>query len=212
MPSAQRVCVYFDGFNLYHALLLFRDPKVEWLNLMAICARLMLSRSEKIESVYYFSAYATWLPSPMARHEEYVRALEAVGIIPVMGHFKEKDRECKRNHGGCGRRWTAHEEKETDVSIGVTLLRDAYQDRYDRALLVTRDSDLMPAVKMVRHEFPKKEIVAVAPPMMGHSNDLLGVVNSKRKITPKMVRSCLFPKLVHDAAGILRATRPAKYD
>lgn len=202
-----RVCVYYDGFNLYHSLLKFKDDKVKWLDLMALARRLIFPKSEKLETVYYFSAYADWLVPQKARHEEYVKALTAVGIQPVMGHFKAKDRGCKK----CGHKWTAHEEKETDVSIGITLLNDAYRDRYDRALLVTRDSDLMPAVRMVRCEFPAKEIVAVAPPQMGHSNDLLKVSNSKRKITPAQVWACLLPEKVLRRDGMIAATRPTKY-
>jgi len=34
----------------------------------------------------------------------------------------------------------AHEEKETDVSIGISLLNDAHKNCFERAYLVTRDS------------------------------------------------------------------------
>ena len=88
----------------------------------------------------------------MSRHQEYVKALEATGVTPILGHFKDKDRECFK----CGATWVAHEEKETDVSIRITMLNDAYKGKYDRAYLITRDSDLMPAIKMVRAEFPKR--------------------------------------------------------
>jgi hypothetical protein len=63
-------------------------------------------------------------------------------------------------------------------------VNDAYKQRYEKAYLVTRDSDLMPAVRMIRAEFPTKQIVAVAPPLMGHSNDLITVCHSKQKISP----------------------------
>jgi uncharacterized LabA/DUF88 family protein len=144
----------------------------------------------------------------MSRHQEYVKALEASGVQAVMGHFKNKDRECKK----CGSQWTAHEEKETDVSIGITMLNDTYKNQYERAYLITRDSDLMPAIKMIREEFPNKEIIAVAPPMMGHSNDLLTVCQAKKKISPKQVWSCLLPREVKNKDGTLAATRPSKYD
>ena len=144
----------------------------------------------------------------MSRHQEYVRALEASGVFAVMGHFKNKDRECHK----CGAKWIAHEEKETDVSIGIAMLNDAYKGRYERAYLITRDSDLMPAIKMIRAEFPQKEIVAVAPPMMGHSNDLLTVCHRKKKITRQQVLSCLFPREVRSHHGTVAAIRPAKYD
>jgi hypothetical protein len=144
----------------------------------------------------------------MARHQEYVKALEATGVTPVMGHFKNKDRKCF----ACGAEWVAHEEKETDVSIGITMLNDAYKNLYDRAYLITRDSDLMPAIRMIRSEFPTKEIVAVAPPMMGHSNDLLTICQAKKKITPSQVLACLLPREVKKPDGTVAATRPSKYD
>lgn len=202
------VAFYIDGFNLYHALDRIDGEKAKWLDLSALAHRLILPATETITGIFYFSAYADWLPDPMARHEEYVKALESTGVDCVMGHFKKKHRHC----ASCKARWIAHEEKETDVSIGIHLLNDAYQGLYEKAYLVTRDSDLMPAVRMVRKEFPKKEIVAVAPPLMGHSNDLIGVCQSKKKITPKQVMSCLLPQHVKDNNGKTIATRPVKYD
>ena len=35
------VCFYFDGFNLYHALVRFQDDKVKWLDLAALAKRLL---------------------------------------------------------------------------------------------------------------------------------------------------------------------------
>ena len=202
------VCFYIDGFNLYHALVRFQDNKVKWLDLAALAKRLILPTTETITGIYYFSAYADWLPGPMSRHEEYVKALKATGVDCFMEHFKVKDRHCKN----CNAHWHAHEEKETDVSIGINLLNDAYKGQYEKAYLVTRDSDLLPAVKMVRAEFPHKQIVAVAPPLMGHSNDLIQVCQSKKKITPAQIKTCLLPKQILDANGQVVATRPTEYD
>ena len=202
------VCFYIDGFNLYHALLKFKNDKVKWLDLELLSHRIIAPRTERIDRIYYFSAYADWLPDPVSRHREYVKALEARRVTFVMGHFKKKDRECFK----CGSQWTAHEEKETDVSIGITLLNDAYKNRFARAYLITRDSNMTPAVKIVRAEFSAKEIVTVSPPFMAHSQDLLRVCNSKRRINDAPVWACLFPKKVLNPDGTVAATRPAKYD
>jgi hypothetical protein len=70
----------------------------------------------------------------------------------------------------------------------------------------------MPAVAMVRSEFPRKEIVAVAPPLMGHSNDLISACNSKKKISPAQIASCLLPQTISNASGTVAAVRPLKYD
>jgi uncharacterized LabA/DUF88 family protein len=202
------VSFYIDGFNLYHALLEFRDDRAKWLDLRALCGRLIRPKSENIVALYYFSAYADWLPGPMRRHQEYVKGLRATGVTCVMGHFKKKDRRCF----SCNATWIAHEEKETDVSIGITMLNDAYKNVYEKAYLVTRDSDLMPTVKMILAEFRNKMIVAVAPPYMGHSTDLITVCHEKKKITPAQVWSCLFPQHVKGPDGSIAATRPTKYD
>lgn len=201
------VCFYIDGFNLYHALVRFRDDKVKWLDLAALAKRLILPTTETITGIYYFSAHADWLPGPMSRHQEYVKALKATGVDCIMGHFKVKDRYCN----ACGAKWKAHEEKETDVSIGIHLLNDAYKGQYEKAYLVSRDSDLLPAVRMVRAEFPRKQIVAVAPPQMGHSNDLIQVCQSKKKITPAQIKSCLLPQQIQDQTGRIVAIRPTEY-
>ncbi len=165
------------------------------------------SKSETIVAIYYFSAFADWLPGPRARHVQYVQALEHSGVTVVMGHFKKKDRYCPH----CNGHWIGHEEKETNVNIALCLLNEAYKDSYDRAYIVSRDSDLKPAIAMVRNEFPKKEIIVVAPPHAGHSTDLIGVAHAKKKISKHQIEQCLFPELLTDAGGNIVATRPAKY-
>lgn len=69
------VAFYIDGFNLYHALDRSDGDRAKWLDLMALAKRLILPASETITGVFYFSAYAHWLPEPMARHEAYVKEL-----------------------------------------------------------------------------------------------------------------------------------------
>ena len=140
-----------------------------------MCHRIIAPKTEAIAKIIYFSAYADWLPDPVSRHKEYVKALEARGVVCIMGHFKRKDRQCFT----CSTKWVAHEEKETDVSIGISLVNDAHKNCFERPYLVTRNLDLTPAVKIVRAEFPTKEIITVAPPFMAHSQDLLRVCNSK---------------------------------
>ena len=107
------VCIYIDGFNLYHALVRFEDHKLKWLDLRALSQRLISSKTEEVKGIFYFSAYAHWLPDKMARHRVYVKALEAVSVTCILGHFKNKDRKCN----SCGATWIAHEEKETDDKL-----------------------------------------------------------------------------------------------
>lgn len=203
-----RSSFFIDGFNLYHALKRLRLPHLKWVDLAKLMHRQIAPQSEKISEIYYFSAYAHWWPDRKVRHEEYVKALEQAGVKVVLGHFKKKDGFCN----SCGARWDAHEEKETDVNIALCMLNEAYKDTYDRAYLVSRDSDLKPAVAMVRAQFPSKEIFVVAPPHLGHSTDLIQLAQGKRKISVAQVEQSLFPAFVIDAGGNVVATRPTRYD
>lgn len=155
-----RVICLVDGFNLYHSLKRMKMPWLKWLDLWALSAALCRSKSEKLVAVRYYSAYAHWLPNAQRKHIEYVKALEARGVTPVMGQFKNKSRRCNK----CGATWTAHEEKETDVNIALDLYRLAASNQFDRCLLISRDSDLAPSVRAVKQDFPQKVITTVSPP------------------------------------------------
>jgi len=202
-----RVSSFIDGFNLYHALKRLNGPHLLWVDLRRLSQAQLANRSQTLTEVYYFSAFANWLPAEKARHKEYVAALEWAGVTTVMGHFKNKDRSCPV----CHHKWQGHEEKETDVNIALYLLNEAYKDTYDTALVLSRDSDLKPAISMVRKEFPRKQVVVVAPPHLGHSVDLLNVASAKKKITRKQIEASLLPGVILDRDGEVIATRPAKY-
>jgi uncharacterized LabA/DUF88 family protein len=97
------------------------------------------------------------------------------------------------------------------VNIALYFINEAYKNSYDAALILSRDSDLKPAIAMVRKEFPDKEVIAVAPPHLGHSADLLSVASAKKKITKKQVERSLFPAVLRDETGDVVATRPRNY-
>ncbi|WP_157384504.1 NYN domain-containing protein [Nitratireductor soli] len=203
-----RASFFIDGFNLYHALKRLNAPHLKWADLPKLMQRQISPKSERIADIFYFSAYAYWWPDRRRRHEEYVRALESSGVEIVLGHFKRKDGKCN----SCGARWDAHEEKETDVNIALCILNEAYKDTYDRAYIVSRDSDLKPAIAMVKAQFPHKEVIVVAPPNLGHATDLIQVADAKRKISTLQVEQSLFPEFVIDAGGNVVAKRPAEYN
>lgn len=206
MRFMTRSSFFIDGFNFYHALRRLNEPHLKWVDLYALMRR-QTSKSESVAAVYYFSAYADWLPGPRKRHEQYVNALQALGVTVVMGSFKKKDRYCSH----CRSTTVGHEEKETDVNIALCMLNEAYKDSYDRAYVVSRDSDLKPAIAIVRNEFVRKEVFVVAPPHAGHSTDLLNVASGKRKISRDQIAQSLLPEFVLDSGGNVVATRPIEY-
>lgn len=205
-----RVITYVDGFNLYHALDNLRRSELKWLDLWKLTEHFIDPNHHEIVGVKYFSAYAHWLDGPVERHREYVAALSAVGVTPIMGHFKDKGRKCP----DCSHRWTGHEEKETDVNLALGLVADAYKDLYDEAFVISRDSDLGPAVRMVLKDFPHKKIKMLAPPRLRHSKELAQAVGKNKLATIKDIhleRSLLPERIEDQNSGDVIALRPEKY-
>jgi NYN domain len=200
----RRAIVYIDGFNLYHALSDLGIPALKWLNLWAL-SQSLLRKDEQLMAVKYFSAFATWLPGPYSRHRQYVKALECVGVRPIMGRFKEKPRHC----ASCGARWVSHEEKETDVNIAIHLIQDVFTNQFDRAIVISADSDLVPAIELGRRHDQTKRIVVMAPPgRFAYARDLHPIL----EITKGRVRRYLFEAEVSDPNGPITVRRPSEYD
>ena len=206
----QRVSVYIDGFNLYHAIDDLNDPKnpkwnhLKWTDLWAVSESL-LRPYQKLTAVNYYSAYAKWLPGAFTRHIQYTKALRSVGVRIVMGEFKERRKGCKV----CGARWIKHEEKESDVRIATDLVADAILDKFDDAFLITADSDLRPAVERVRAEAPKKNVIVVAPPKRYARARALA---PHMEVTRGRIAKYLLPEEIKNSTGKVIAKRPIAYD
>lgn len=163
----------------------------------------------QLTAVYYFTAIAEWLTEPAKRHKAYIAAQQARGVTPVLGFFKPKGRECR----SCGHTWKAHEEKQTDVNMAVWLVREALNNQYDQAIVVTQDGDFVPALQLVS-ELPKqRKIKVIAPPKLRHSKELGKYANKRASIKLKHLQKCLLEQQVIDSiTGHIVAIRPAKYD
>lgn len=199
----RRVIAYVDRFNVYHSIADLGDPSLKWLNLWSLSDS-FVRKDEELVAVKYFSAFATWLPGPFARHRAYVRALQCVKVQTIMGRFKDKPRQCAR----CHVRWISHEEKETDVNVAIHLVKDVLTNQFDRAIIVSADSDLVPAVMMAKAHNRAKSIDVIAPPKrFGHARDLKPIL----EITAGRIRKNLLPAIVHCTDGT-NVARPKEYD
>src|SRR5258708_1133879 len=133
--------------------------KYKWLNLAELCQCYAIEKGDVVEAVLYFTALAYWNSGKVARHQRYIRALENEGVKVVYGEFKERQKRCLR----CKQYFLTHEEKQTDVNIAVTLFQLAVDDKYDKAIVISGDTDVLPAVKLVQKTFPEKEVGVVIP-------------------------------------------------
>jgi hypothetical protein len=99
-----------------------------------------------------------------------------------------------------------------DVAIAVSVLLDATRGDFDRAILITADSDQIPLVKAIMNDFPNKRITLAAPPgRAGEARELGSLVHERVPITVGRIRSCIMPTVVHDDRGQVAAIRPTLY-
>ena len=176
--QSERVIVYIDGFNLYHGL---KDAKLgssRWLDLDGMCRAFLLPH-QKLQTVRYFTATVKGAPDSAKRQATYLNALEARGGVKIeFGFYQTSNvmmacRQCgdeQKRCPQCSTQYKRYEEKQSDVRMALRLVTDACKDRYDTAIVMTGDSDLVPAIETVKGLFPGKNVVADFPPKsMGES-------------------------------------------
>ena len=156
-----RTYVYVDGFNLYYGAL--RHSPWKWLDLSALFRR-VLQPQHQILKIKYFTARVSGTlddPSKPQRQDTYLRALQLhrPEIEIYFGHFPSNRVRLPLAAPTAGRR-TAEvvrtEEKASDVNLAVHLLNDCWLDAYDCALVVTNDSDIAEAMRLVRLHHRKR--------------------------------------------------------
>lgn len=86
-----------------------------------------------------------------------------------------------------------------------------YKDAYDRVLLISGDTDLAPALRMVKEINPQKQITIVLPPRRQSVGSLINASDNKLSISADMLKRCQFPHEILDSSGN-RIIRPVKYD
>lgn len=209
--SRPRSVVYVDGLNLYYGAV--RDtPSLKWLNLERFCR--LLRPHDDVRLIRYFSALIHGPTRP--NQETYLRALSTTPSVQiVLGKFKQKTVKCGvTSCTSSSEKWYAtQEEKRTDVNIAVFILDDAYQDLCDQFILFSGDSDLVPAVNMVRLRFPHKKIIVYVPsrnPTRGAAVELRTSAHVHRTLPLQLLSKSKFPDHIPDGMGGM-LSRPAAW-
>lgn len=203
-----RVVSLIDGLNLHHAIHSLHRPELKWIDLSALSKVFLKNYSEELIQVLYFFSYAEHITSEVQKSQKaHVTALKLRGVTPILGHFKKKSHHCAQ----CGHKRIGHEEKESDVNLAIFLLDLAYRDLFDRALIVSNDSDLAPAIRMVRERFPQKRITIVTPPQRYCSYELIHAASDKAKIRIEQLERSVLPSVVTDASYMISVSRPHEY-
>jgi hypothetical protein len=201
LPKSRRTITYIDGFNLYYGAVK-QNPAYKWLDIEKLCKN--LRPHDDIRHIRYFSALIQGPTRP--NQEAYLRALSTTHLVQVvLGKFKMKTAKC--GVAACShatKYFSVPEEKRTDVNIAVFMVDDAYQDLADQFVLFSGDSDLVPAVNVVRNRFPNKRVIVYVPttnPIRGAAVELRTAATDDKTLPIQLIKHSQFPDNVPDGSG-----------
>ena len=203
--------IYIDGFNLYYGAL--RKTPYRWLNLEALC-QLLLPKNT-IAQIKYFTALVSARPNDPdqpVRQQLYLRALGTLPKVSVhFGHFltHEVTMALVVPPGQPPKyaKVIKTEEKGSDVNLATHLLHDAHMGRFDVAVVISNDSDLLEPIKIVRQQLSKQ--VGILNPHSKASRALLPHIDFIKQIRTGVLKTAQLPVTLADAHGTF--TKPAAW-
>ncbi len=212
------IWAYVDGFNLYNGAL--KNTQHKWLDLHRLMER--LRPTDEIGRVKFFTAQVDARhndPDQPKRQRLYWRALRTLPTLEIVeGHFLTKSTtlpttgsidEIKRLKragqptAGAKVDWVSvyrSEEKGTDVNLAVHLVHDAHLNRFDAAIVVSNDSDLAGAIRIVTKEIGKPVFVFY-PHSSSPSHELRNVATRFKEVAPGNLETSQLPSSLTDARG-----------
>lgn len=197
---SQRSIVYVDGFNLYYGAV--RGGPYKWLDLQKYFN--MLRPDDDIQRINYFTALIDG--SHRQNQEAYLQALETLPKVEiVLGKYKYKSVRCTLS--ACTfsgpRDFQVPEEKRSDVNIAISMIDDAYAGRTDRMIVVSGDSDLVPAIHMVKQRFPMVQVTVYVPsrnPKRGAAVEIRSAADKHKTLPLNLLARCQLPNPVRGGA------------
>jgi len=204
-----KVHVYIYGFNLYYGAL--KRTPYKWLDLGTLC-RVMLP-GDTIEEINYYTARVSARPhNPSAPLDQqvYLRALRTVPNLTItFGHFLTHSVHMVLSGTSPIKRvWVDKtEEKGSDVNLAAHLVRDAFQRRFEVAVVISNDSDLAEPIRIVRQELGLP--VGILNPHERHSVVLKRLATFLKRIRQSDLIESQFPATLTDRKGTF--SKPASW-
>jgi uncharacterized LabA/DUF88 family protein len=175
----ERAIVYVDGFNLYFGLRgstggnKKQTKRCYWLDIQKLAENIIMKRLELV-AVKYFTARIKGNPEKENRQNAFLDAIRfhCDKLRIFEGRYLLREvfcRKCRKisNSILCPKCQAVNllpEEKKSDVNVASQMLKDAYENLFDVAYLISGDSDLVPPIEIIRAMTPTKRVVVFFPP------------------------------------------------
>ncbi|QWT19331.1 NYN domain-containing protein [Bacillus sp. NP157] len=194
-----RTAVYVDGFNLFHRLLQGR-PEFKWLDLISLASTALKQENDVVLLRYFTARVADTASDPdkATRQDVYLRALASSGVHIHLGAFRLREKRAKlvtapTNGSSPYVTVWAREEKGSDVNLAVHMTNDAWKNAYDCAVIVSNDSDLAEAARVVRD---MGKVVGILSPVASPTSALREHADFVRNIRAAHLSSAQFPPAI----------------
>jgi uncharacterized LabA/DUF88 family protein len=152
----ERVAIFIDGSNLYYKLRAC-EPTLGYLNFnyADFCGHLSAERVVVVKNYYIGAVRAKQTPKQNTRDEK----LQKEQTI-LFGILESKRQAFTVRRGYLMKIGNSFHEKGVDVALAVDIVSGAYEDLYDTAIVVSSDTDLLPAIFAARSRGKRVEYVA----------------------------------------------------
>lgn len=180
-----RTRVYVDGYNLYYGCL--KGTPYKWLDIQILFERQILPSSAPSNTkllplgIKYFTAKilarAAKAPdsvSSQARYHTALRKLYKDKIELIEGYYSLTEAKARLIDPAAPDVWPRDcaqtlvwklEEKQSDVNLALQAYHDSMTEAVDQIVIVTNDTDIAPALRLIRTHTPVK--IGVVIPTSG---------------------------------------------
>lgn len=168
----ERVMIFIDGSNLYHNLKRY-NIKIKFEDIIN-----KLETKREIVGVFYYTALLD-KDFDEERYKEHKKFLEKIKQIPKFNVVLYNLRKTILEDGSIH-----FEIKGDDLYLAIDLIKGAYENLYDVAILVSGDEDFIPSIKLAQKN-GKKVINAFFPKSSSYllRNCCDGSINLRRALS-----------------------------
>ncbi|MBN8862342.1 MAG: NYN domain-containing protein [Sphingobacteriales bacterium] len=156
----ENVIAYIDGFNLYYGMMDAGFGRYRWLNIQGLVQSL-LKPAQKLLQVNYFTTMVINDLEGRLRQRAFLEALKTQELVKVFfGKFQKQKYNCLH----CGNEFQRKCEKMTDTAIVTELVKDYYENKFDAAMIISGDTDLLPPMRLINEAPDNKRVLVAFPP------------------------------------------------
>ncbi len=160
----EKVALFIDGSNFYYGLKSFYGDDKHLINFNFLeLGELLAGKNRNLLRIYYYNAPLDYNANPEAytKQQKFFERIKATDKMKLI-----LSRLQKRKIKGTNKFY--YVVKGDDIHIAVDMVKGAYENTFDVAILVSGDGDFVPAVEVVQEKGKSVENAYFKPSLSWH--------------------------------------------